>query len=45
MSEPRYGIWIPVGGNYGLLNHPLSLITSALELADEARSLLALDKN
>lgn len=22
MSEPRYGIWAPVGGNFGLLNSP-----------------------
>ena len=24
MSEPRYGILIPVGGNYGAMNHPQS---------------------
>ncbi|BBD57672.1 luciferase-like protein [Nostoc sp. HK-01] len=23
MSEPRYGIWIPVYGNCGVMNHPL----------------------
>ncbi|WP_448275369.1 hypothetical protein [Nostoc sp. DSM 114160] len=23
MSEPHYGIWIPVYGNCGVMNHPL----------------------
>ncbi|MEH2467135.1 LLM class flavin-dependent oxidoreductase [Nostoc sp.] len=23
MSKPRYGIWIPVYGNCGVMNHPL----------------------
>lgn len=24
MFEPRYGIWVPVGGNYGAMHHPES---------------------
>ncbi|MEH1832128.1 MAG: hypothetical protein V7L29_08650 [Nostoc sp.] len=38
MSEPRYGIWAPVGGNFGPLNSPDEPIDASYE---RTRSLLA----
>lgn len=42
MSQPRYGIWIPVGGNYGAMNHPHSPLDASygrakalIQLAEE----------
>ncbi|MEH2250279.1 hypothetical protein [Nostoc sp.] len=29
MTEPRYGIWIPVYGNWGLLNQPENLFDAS----------------
>ncbi|MEH2448335.1 MAG: hypothetical protein V7K18_21935 [Nostoc sp.] len=33
MSEPRYGIWIPVYGNCGVMNHPLEPRDASYSLA------------
>ncbi|BDA74682.1 hypothetical protein RIVM261_047350 [Rivularia sp. IAM M-261] len=33
MCQPRYGIWIPVGGNYGAMNHPQSPRDASFERA------------
>lgn len=42
MSQPRYGIWIPVYGNCGAMNHPqeprdasYSRAKSLIQLAEE----------
>lgn len=32
MSKPRYGIWSPVGGNFGPLNAPDELIDASYEV-------------
>lgn len=37
MSEPRYGIWIPIGANFGPLNPPDEPIDASYE---RMRSLL-----
>ncbi|MEH2002785.1 MAG: hypothetical protein V7L00_29335 [Nostoc sp.] len=31
MLEPRYGIWVPVGGNFGPLNTPDEPIDASYE--------------